>query len=224
MTFSRRLRAHQPRPGKYGDTMTRPTALLEFAIKGIESDEDLAIELRRSYLHIAPVRLLESPSVKRPELPEKVLTIVVKLHKEYWLDSAEGALATWQDLLIPWLKAKLYKVEKNIIAYNETALEENLAQIHFDRIGLLLGPVCFFFKTASDGSFPAILEALEHYRSSLNEGIFGETPICRVEIPPSAESEEPAGETDGSQQWELVYNDGSSRLFTCASTAQEPND
>lgn len=162
--------------------MIRPTARISISVdEGLFSDEIVA-ELRRSYLYVSPVSI-ESRRISEAPLPaENAMGLTVKLNKPYWYSSDEGADQAWNEIMLPWLDAKLYKLESAILAFNKNKRERGEEEIHYAHFETIFGDTVFSFKTYETSKFPQVSKLLDRYRLLLNEGILRDLVIVRVEM------------------------------------------
>ena len=182
--------------------MIRPTARLQFEIDPGLLNEDLVDDLKRCYLNVAPVFINPRPEEKDGRIAKNVLGIVVVLHYPYWNEDDERAQGIWDDVMIPWLKNKLFRVNATVQNYNTSRRGDYIPMVQYGSLEIILGKRVIAFKLPSRSTFPEeIPELLTRLRDCVLAGAFGDAEPVRIEMPwidpttlPEEEPEEPAEE------------------------------
>ncbi|MCD8200299.1 MAG: hypothetical protein LUD25_05060 [Coriobacteriaceae bacterium] len=173
----------------------RPSLLLKMRIDERQYSEDVALEIKRSYSHVAPSSVsscfvAEADDVETPL--ENAIRLAIRMSAPYWhADDAEEQ-EQWDVIMPKWLGNMFRKVSNAMAASNNVrkgAGQRNLdytwAEAEFDDNALIA------FKTVSDSSIPDdALQSVEHVRSLMAAEAFGSGEVACVRIPSKASYEE----------------------------------
>lgn len=170
--------------------MFRPTARLRFEIDPDELNDELVVDLKRCFLNVAPMHVGERPEIKRDQPGRNTLGLIVVLHKPYWDDSVEGARDNWDDVVLPWLKNKLYKLNATVQNFNRTRAESG-QPVEYGQLEIIMDNRVVAIRLPEGSAFPEqTLDLLDGVRAFANEGVLVCDDMLRVEIPWYDPSEE----------------------------------
>lgn len=181
--------------------MIRPTARLRFEIDKEELNDALTADIKNCFLNVAPVKVVERPAVKDGKAAADILGLVVVLNYPYWDGSVDGADANWEEILVPWLERKLYKLNATVQGYNRSRKGKG-QPVAFGQLEIVLGQTVVAVRLPRDCSFPEEIPSIVSLvRECANEGLFPKEGFLRVEAPwwdPDFDRpEEPASEEAG---------------------------
>ena len=168
--------------------MIRPTCILNIDVdESIYDEENTPVELRRSYLYIAPLRVNKKPTPEPPYPPENIMGVTIKLRNHpYWVSSSDPlADEMWTEVMKPWLDAKLLKIENTVIAYNRRKKEDGEPLMDYGHLELKMDGYTLSFKSYSNDEFADVFTLADRFRTLLNTGCMKgmENDIVRVEFP-----------------------------------------
>lgn len=218
--------------------MIRPTARLRFEIDEGQLTDELKGRIKNNYLNVAPVFIGPRPAIKDARIAENVLGLVAVLNSPYWDPSDEAAEDNWREVMLPWLKAKLFKLGATVRNYNETAAKLGFEKLQFGQLEVILGDKVAAFALDEGSGFPEeAIDLLCEFRELSCKGALGDSSgFMRVEIPyvdpeekareePADEAGAPAGEDTGQgpdgpyRLWGVRGADGSVRAFDTTAMA-----
>lgn len=178
--------------------MLRPTARLRFEIDCDELNDELVGDLKNCFLNVAPLKVMERPEIKDGQPARNILGLMVVLNESYFTPATEQSNALWEEVLMPWLEKKLYKLNATVQSYNRTRSAAG-QPVHFGQFELILGPHVIAVQLDSDSALPkALPELAENVRACANAGCFGDcSDFLRVEI---ARYSEDRDDSDEGQQ------------------------
>lgn len=163
--------------------MIRPTARLRFEIDEDELNDALAADIKNCFLNVAPVKVTERPKVKDGKAAKDILGLIVVLNYPHWDSSVEGADANWEEILIPWLERKLYKLNATVQGYNRSRAGKG-QPVAFGQLEVVLGQTVVAVRLPRDCSFPEETAAIVgRVRACANEGLLPKEGFLRVEAP-----------------------------------------
>lgn len=163
--------------------MIRPTARLRFEIDKDELNDALTADIKNCFLNVAPVKVAERPEVKDGKAAKDILGLVVVLNYPHWDSSAEGADANWDEILVPWLERKLYKLNATVQGYNRSRAGKG-QPVRFGQLEVILGQTVVAVRLPRDCSFPPEIPAIvSRVRECANEGLLPKEGFLRVEAP-----------------------------------------
>ena len=170
--------------------MIRPTAQLGFRFAPDLICDAFVADIKRCYLHIAPltVAAVEREAANCPdgECPN-VLTLKMGLRNEYWDARVEGADAMWSDVVVPWLKGKLYKTDAAVQRYNVTRAGSS-GPVRYGTLEVVLGGRTVSIALPETSEFPADVTCLLSALREASNGGAIPTEVFAAQIPlPNAE-------------------------------------
>jgi hypothetical protein len=159
----------------------RPTARLNFKIRKEELSDELASDIMRCYLNVAPVDI-EGIEDTEEQPAVDTLELVVVLHHPYWREGGE-ADETWNAILLPWLEKKLWKVGATVMNYNKTRAVTG-QPLYFKALDLSMKELTFSIGLPDDASFPDEIPSLiDRCRVLVNTGVLEGLELVRVDMP-----------------------------------------
>lgn len=163
--------------------MLRPTARLRFEIDRDELNDELTGDLKNCFLNVAPLKITERPEIKDDQPAKNILGLMVILNEPYFSPSSESADAMWEDVLLPWLERKLYKINATVQGYNRTRAESG-QPVNFGQFELILGSNVIAVQLPDSSELPGELpELATEVRACANAGCFDrDASFLRVEI------------------------------------------
>lgn len=159
-----------------------PSPMETFDLDEREYNNDVAADLRRSYLPIGPVRVHKH---EKTDPACNILQLQALMARKYWKSADAGADELWPDVR-EWVRSKGYFVGATIKNFNKSRGERGDQTVDYGRLDLVMGPVTFQVAMAGN-TFPALDEIVGEFRAKLNEGVLGEAAQYVVAIP-SAQS------------------------------------
>ena len=171
-----------------------PSNLIIFDMANEGFDENLKLDLVRSWTHISEV-LVRTHTTPEGEEPKNVIHIKVKYGARPYLavDGGESD-ANWAERMEQHILATMRNVSSNLVAHNRRRRREELAEIPFASMEFELerGAVTFEFLLDSNGAVPAeCAHMATHIRAALAAGTLGKA--VRVVAPsPEAYAEQAA--------------------------------
>ena len=171
-----------------------PSNLIIFDMANEGFDEELKLDLVRSWTHISEV-LVRTHTTPEGEEPKNVIHIKVKYGARPYLavDGGESD-ANWAERMEQHILATMRNVSSNLVAHNRRRRREGLAEIPFASMEFELerGAMTFEFLLDSNGAVPAeCAHMATHIRAALAAGTLGQA--VRVVAPsPEAYAEQAA--------------------------------
>lgn len=181
-----------------------PSLTQAMDIDGRVLNDDLAADLRRSFLSVGPVRVRplavaadasavsdaatgagtqpDGETAATDAVPiTNVLTLTAHTAKKYWLSSDDGADAWWPDV-VSWLQSKEYFVGTAIANFNKSRAKEGGQTISFHRLVVELGPIALELPIHNN-TLPDFSSVAGQVRTYLNNGAFGDKIPARIAVP-----------------------------------------
>ena len=161
-----------------------PSNLIVFDMAADGFDEELKLDLVRSWTHISEV-LVRTHTTPEGQTPRNVIHIKVKYGCRPYLavDGGESD-ANWSERMEQHILATMRKVSSNLVAHNRRRRREGLAEIPFASMEFELerGAVTFEFLLDSNGAVPTeCAHMATHIRAALAAGTLGQA--VRVTAP-----------------------------------------
>ncbi|MBM6999872.1 hypothetical protein I3I95_07005 [bacterium] len=158
-----------------------PSVSETFDLDERQYNDDVAADLRRSYLPIGPVR------VRRHEATDpahNTMELAVRLAKPYWHEGDEGAAEVWPQVRA-WLESKGYFFSATMKSFNRTRGAKGDQTVTFDRVDVQMGPYTLQVSVTND-VLPAIDEVADTLRGLLNGGALADLAVTAVRLPSAA--------------------------------------
>ena len=158
-----------------------PSVSETFDLDERQYNDDVAADLRRSYLPIGPVR------VRRHEATDpahNTMELAVRLAKPYWHEGDEGAAEVWPQVRA-WLESKGYFFSATMKSFNRTRGAKGDQTVTFDRVDVQMGPYALQVSVTND-VLPAIDEVADTLRGLLNGGALADLAVTAVRLPAAA--------------------------------------
>lgn len=165
--------------------LVHPSLILRAHLDSSDYSGDCVRDLKRAYLHIAPIVVSKSALPEdSQEIPINVLTLQIVMHSSFW--DANDAQANMQWEIMPhWLDTVFYKVSNNIVEMNSHAALHKEQKLLFRKICIDFDGV-FWISILSneDGSIPKhTRQKIENIRTIYAAGALGKNSKG-IEIPP----------------------------------------
>lgn len=158
-----------------------PSVSETFDLDERQYNDDVAADLRRSYLPIGPVR------VRRHEATDpahNTMELAVRLAKPYWHEGDEGAAEVWPQVRA-WLESKGYFFSATMKSFNRTRGAKGDQTVTFDRVDVQMGPYALQVSVTND-VLPAIDEVADTLHGLLNGGALADLAVTAVRLPAAA--------------------------------------
>lgn len=161
-----------------------PSNLIIFNIDERVLDEEMRLEIKRSWTHIGDI-LIRSRAAEEGEDPASTVHVIVKYGTRTYLsvDDPESC-SNWEDRIERHLLATMRKVSSNVIAFNRRRRNCGMTEVAFDRIEFELegGKLTMEFRLDSNGSVPVDCAAIAtKIRDAFGTGKLG--GAVRVRVP-----------------------------------------
>lgn len=168
--------------------MIRPTLILHMDLDESIYSDNVVTEIKRAYSYVAPTMVKSHETLEGA--PENRIRFVVKIHRSYWLSSAEGADELWNEVMLKWLKNMVYKVSSTMVAYNRARRERIKPQLVFDWLEVEFGDLVLAMRLNADCSLEeyGAVEFADHVRTLANSGVLTGDIAC-VRMPSRASYE-----------------------------------
>lgn len=194
--------------------MIRPSVMLELELEKDAAAAAMKGPMTRAFSYVAPI------AVKAGQGPYATLRMNVRLPRAYWPGAGEGADAMWDDVMLPWLRDKLYKVDAVVVNYNKHVHEhDDEPTLRASSITVALKDVEVQLNLDADGRvMEGAAEAIDRYRTLVASGELKD--VMQVEMP--ARLEEAASEGTP-VTGEGAGVDGAAQVQAQAQAAPEPS-
>lgn len=160
--------------------MIRPTARLNFGISAKDYSDELIVDLKRCFLNVAPLQIEKRAESDDPAETDGILGLVVVLNYPYWMEEDERVDSDWNDVLVPWLKKKLYKLNATVQGYRKTGHVD----VTFGRLEIHLGGHVVSVLLPMGMEFPdEALEAVKLLREYVKAGTLPDGEFGTVDVP-----------------------------------------
>ncbi len=182
----------------------RPSLLLKMRIDERQYSEDVVLEIKRSYSHVAPssvssCAVAEADDVETPL--ENTIRLAIRMSAPYWNPNDAEEQEQWDAIMPKWLGNMFRKASNAMTASNNVRkgsgqgdLDYTWAEVELDDNALIT------FKTASDSSIPDdALQTVEHIRSLMASEAFGSEKVACVRVPSRASYEEQVAAASAAQ-------------------------
>lgn len=167
----------------------RPSLTLILDIDERLDNEDLHLEVNRSYTHVAPTLVRTHAPATEEEPIVNTVRLLVKMGSHAYLHSAdEEADDLWDSVIAPWLHNEFHKVANNMKIFNRRQREigNDELDFHWLEVDLQNGALCVLLHLDSVSDIdPNRSVLLTELRSLLNDGKLGEG-VERVFMPSPA--------------------------------------
>lgn len=111
--------------------MIRPTAYLHFSLDENTFNAERAASLNRAFAYIAPTTVTAGN--------ENAIDMMVKLPgHSLWNDEVHDDGFLWDDIIEPWLTAKMAKLFATVKGYNNPEARSYCGAIHYERLNLFM--------------------------------------------------------------------------------------
>lgn len=164
----------------------RPSLTLILDIDERLDNEDLRLEVNRSYTHVAPTLVRTHTPATEEDPTVNTVRLLVKMGNHTYLNSRdEEADELWTSVIAPWLHNEFRKVANNMKIFNRRQREignDELA-FHWMEVDLQNGALKVLLHLDSVSDIDAARSSLlTELRSLLNDGTLGEG-IKQVSMP-----------------------------------------
>ena len=183
--------------------MIRPTLILHMDLDESIYSDNVVTEIKRAYSYVAPTMVKSHETLEGA--PENHIRFVVKIHRSYWLSSAEGADELWNEVMLKWLKNMVYKVSSTMVAYNRARRERIKPQLVFDWLEVEFGDLVLAMRLNADCSLEeyGAVEFADHVRALANSGVLAGDIAC-VRMPSRARYEAQLAAVEAARAEELA--------------------
>ncbi len=170
-----------------------PSNLIVFDMAGEGFDEELRLDIVRSWTHIGEV-LVRTHTTPEGQAPRNVIHIKVKYGCRPYLAADGGESdANWAERMEQHILATMRKVSNNLVAHNRRRRREGQAEVAFSSMEFELerGAMTMEFLLDSNGAVPAeCAHVATQIRAALGAGSLGQA--VRVVAPSPQAFEEQA--------------------------------
>jgi hypothetical protein len=159
-----------------------PTLLLRMDLDESFYNEETVVEIKRSYLYIAPVTVVTHPT--NPDALENNLRFIIKLRRPYWRSEDEGADDIWENSMRKWLKNIFFKVSATLVGINRASRGKGKASLAFSWLELQFDELVVALRLGANTEIPAVTrELIDRVRWLSNSGLLKELAPTLIRLP-----------------------------------------
>lgn len=187
--------------------MLKPCAYLTFTLEGESIASSTASAIKRSYSYIAPTKIVAGrrEAAMGETLPANRITLDVRLTGHpFWQAGNPEQDATWEQVLMPWLRTKLNTLFGTVAECNNETRRSFSGTVNYEQIEVSLAPHTLSFSLEPTSALRCIDAPLEAARAYLNGPGIDAEAIEKIAVPSDAER--------GDRDWiDIVFRNGSVR-------------
>lgn len=185
--------------------MLKPCAYLTFTLEGESIASGTASAIKRSYSYIAPTKIIAGrrEAAVGEALPANRIALDVRLAGHpFWQAGDPEQDATWEQVLMPWLRTKLNTLFGTVAECNNESRRSFSGTVNYDQLEVRLAPYTLAFSLEPTSALRCIDAPLKAARTHLSDPGIDAEAIEKMAVPSDTER--------GDSDWiDVVLRDGS---------------
>lgn len=185
--------------------MLKPCAYLTFTLEGESIASSTASAIKRSYSYIAPTKIVAGrrEAAAGETLPANRIALDVRLAgRPFWQAGDPEQDATWEQILMPWLRTKLSTLFGTVAECNNETRRSFSGTVNYEQLEVRLAPHTLTFSLEPTSALRCIDAPLEAARAYLSDPGINAEAVEKIAVPSDAER--------GDGDWiDVVSRDGS---------------
>lgn len=185
--------------------MLKPCAYLTFTLEGESIASSTASAIKRSYSYIAPTQIVAGrrEAAAGEALPANRIALDVRLTGHpFWQTGDPEQDATWEQVLMPWLRTKLNTLFGTVAECNNETRRSFNGIVNYGQLEVHLAPYALTFSLEPTSALRCVDAPLEAARTYLSGPGIDAEAIEKIAVPSDAERED--------NDWiDIVFRDGS---------------